>query len=160
LNFSGLSSAQTGAHIHGAAAPGVSAPILFPLPNGILTDFLIAVTPGDVSNLKNDLLYINVHSSNFPNGKIRGQFQSPTSGSSVQFTTSSFGARQGGGGATTPVPRLGDTSGAATADYSTSDGTADQRTDYTSASGTLKFAAGEKQKTFTVPLVDDGYIES
>lgn len=34
LNFNGLSSAQTMAHIHGPAAPGVAGSILFPLPNG------------------------------------------------------------------------------------------------------------------------------
>src|SRR2546426_3441561 len=38
LNFSGLTSAQTDAHIHGPAAPGVIGPILFPLPNGNVSD--------------------------------------------------------------------------------------------------------------------------
>src|SRR3989454_3532443 len=72
LNFSGLSSAETAAHIHGPAAPGVLAPVLFPLSDGNLSDFLITLTATDVQNLKNGLLYINVHSNNFPNGDIRG----------------------------------------------------------------------------------------
>src|SRR5215472_8618477 len=41
LTFSGLSSPQTVAHIHGPGAPGVIAPVLYPLPNGNLSDFLI-----------------------------------------------------------------------------------------------------------------------
>src|SRR5205814_4338273 len=61
LNFSGLTSAQTDAHIHGPAAPGVIGVILFPLPNGNVSDFLISLTPTDVSNLKSGQLYVNVH---------------------------------------------------------------------------------------------------
>ena len=71
LNFSGLTSAQTDAHIHGPAAPGVVGTILFPLPNGNVSDFLISLTPTDVSNLKSGQLYVNVHTANFPNGEIR-----------------------------------------------------------------------------------------
>src|SRR5439155_16570840 len=53
LNFSGLSTPETAAHIHGPGAPGVSALILFPLTNGNLSDVLISLTPTDVGNLKN-----------------------------------------------------------------------------------------------------------
>jgi hypothetical protein len=35
-------------------------------------------------------LYINVHSSNFLNGEIRGQFGAASSASSVQFSTASY----------------------------------------------------------------------
>jgi aldose sugar dehydrogenase len=159
LNFSGLSNAQTAAHIHGPGAPGVSAPILFPLPNGNVSDFLIALTPANVQDLKNGLLYINVHSNNFPNGEIRGQLQTSSSASSFQFSTASYMVTEGAGGGTITVTRLGDTSAAARVDYATSDGTASQRTDYTTISGTLRFAAGETMKTFTVPIVDDAYVE-
>src|SRR5262249_765846 len=50
LNFSGLTSPQTDAHIHGPGAAGVVAPILFPLPAGNVSDFLINLTPTDVAN--------------------------------------------------------------------------------------------------------------
>jgi hypothetical protein len=82
LNFSGLSSPQLsvapgGAHIHGPAAPGANAPILFPLsppqPNGPINNFTIALTPAQVDQLKNGLFYVNVHTTNFPGGEIRGQ---------------------------------------------------------------------------------------
>jgi hypothetical protein len=82
LIFSGLSSGQLtgppgGAHIHGPAAPGANAPILFPLsppnPNGPINEFTIALTPTQVDQLKNGLFYVNVHTTNFPAGEIRGQ---------------------------------------------------------------------------------------
>lgn len=43
--------------------------------------------------------------------------------------------------------------------YTTSDGTASAGGDYTPTSGTLRFADGERTKTFTVPIVDDGAAE-
>ncbi len=44
---------------------------------------------------------------------------------------------------------------AATVDYETSDGTATAGSDYTAASGTLTFAAGETSKTVSVAIPDD-----
>ena len=44
-------------------------------------------------------------------------------------------------------------------DYATSDGTAVAGADYTAASGTLTFAAGETSKTAEVPVLDDGHDE-
>ena len=42
-----------------------------------------------------------------------------------------------------------------TVDYATADGTAQQGSDYTAASGTLRFAPGEASKTIPVPTVED-----
>jgi uncharacterized repeat protein (TIGR01451 family) len=159
LHFSGLSSAQTAAHIHGPALPGSNAPILFPLPEGQVTDFEISLTPEQVQDLRDGKLYVNVHSSNFPNGEIRGQFASPASASSVQFGSASYFVTEGAGHATITVTRVGDTSAAASVDYATSDGTATNRTDYTTASNRLTFAPGEASKSFSVLLTDDVYLE-
>jgi hypothetical protein len=57
------------------------------------------------------------------------------------------------------VGRSGNTTVAASVEYSTSDASASNRTDYITSSGTLQFAAGETVKTFTVPIVDDLYVE-
>ena len=50
-------------------------------------------------------------------------------------------------------------SGTVTVDYATSDGTATAGSDYTAASGTLTFAAGETEKTVSVPVLDDAHDE-
>ena len=46
-------------------------------------------------------------------------------------------------------------SGTVTVGYATSDDTATAGTDYTAASGTLTFLAGEREKTVSVPVLDD-----
>ena len=46
-----------------------------------------------------------------------------------------------------------------TVDYATSDGTAKAGEDYTATSGTLTFAAGERVKTVSVPILDDSHDE-
>ena len=50
-------------------------------------------------------------------------------------------------------------SGTVTVDYATSDDTATAGSDYTATSGTLSFAAGETQKSVSVPVLDDAHDE-
>jgi hypothetical protein len=57
------------------------------------------------------------------------------------------------------VTRTGDTTGTATIDYATSDGSATRLKDYEQALGTLVFAPGETSKTFTVFVPDDAFSE-
>jgi hypothetical protein len=159
LVFSGLSSGQTDAHIHGAAAPGVSAPPVFPLPLGQLSDFSITLTPSQVQDLKNGLFYINVHSSNFPTGEIRGQFASSLSAVSMQFSATSYVVNENAGSVVVSVTRSGNTTPATTINYTTSNGSATQPGDYTSTSGSLQFAPGETVKTFVVPIINDSLVE-
>ena len=53
------------------------------------------------------------------------------------------------------VRRTGATSGAASVNYATSNGTASDRSDYLAAYGTLRFAAGEASKVVPVFIIDD-----
>ncbi len=159
LTFSGLSSAQTTSHIHGPAAPGVVAPVLFPLPNGNVTDFQIALTANDVADLKNGLLYVNVHSSNFSNGEIRGQILADANAGSFQFSSASALLPESGGLATVTVTRIGNVTQSASIDVVTSGGTASAKTDYTPISKTLQFAAGETFKTVSLPIIDNLLVQ-
>ncbi len=159
LAFTGLSSAQTDAHIHGPAAPGVSAAPIFPMPLGQISDFQITLTPSQVQDLKNGLHYVNVHSANFPAGEIRGQFGLSSSTSSIQFNATKYVISENAGSVRIDVTRIGNTSNAVAINYATGNASATQPSDYTSASGSLQFAAGETVKSFVVPVIDDGVVE-
>jgi hypothetical protein len=77
----------------------------------------------------------------------------------LQLASSSFAVNEGDGAATVTVMRTGNSSGPATIDYSTSDGTASQKKDYTLASGKVAFAPGETSKTFKVLLINNSYVD-
>lgn len=57
------------------------------------------------------------------------------------------------------VHRAAGTTGTATVDYATNDGTALAGNDYAPVSGTLTFAAGETVKTIDVPILNDALSE-
>jgi Tol biopolymer transport system component len=81
-------------------------------------------------------------------------------GTSVQFSAANYNIGEGGVAVTVTVNRTGDTSGASSVDFLTSDGSATQAQDYVVASGTLSFAASETSKTFSVLIVDDAFVEA
>ena len=80
-------------------------------------------------------------------------------GSQMQFTSADYSAGEGAGAGTLIVTRAGNTSGAASVDFATADGSAQQRSDYTTGAGTLTFAPGETSKTVSVLTTDDLYVE-
>ena len=92
----------------------------------------------------------------------------------LQFSAATYQVGEGDGRVTVTVTRTGDTSSAASVDYQTADtdtltvgcadtannhGAAYARCDFSTTVGTLVFAAGETQKTFTVPIIDDAHVE-
>ena len=89
----------------------------------------------------------------------------------VQFDNSNYSVNEGDGHVTITVTRTGDTSNASTVDYHSTDtdtftvncgakqGQAFGRCDFATVVGTASFAAGETSKTFTVPIINDGWGE-
>jgi Domain of unknown function (DUF4347)/Legume lectin domain/PA14 domain/Calx-beta domain/Glucose / Sorbosone dehydrogenase len=65
-----------------------------------------------------------------------------------------------GGAAVITVQRSGDTTIAATVNYTTTAGTATAGADYTTTTGTLNFAVGEVSKIFAVPIINDTVAEA
>ncbi|HEX8151439.1 MAG TPA: Calx-beta domain-containing protein [Pyrinomonadaceae bacterium] len=77
----------------------------------------------------------------------------------VQFSSATYSVAENAGGAFITVTRAGGTNGGVTVNYATSNGTAAAGSDYTAASGTLTFAAGELSKTFNVFVNEDALDE-
>jgi CSLREA domain-containing protein len=93
--------------------------------------------------------------------------------SAVEFKQAAYAASEGGGAVVVAVTRTGDTSQPASVGYATDDGSfpnvsvpcsattgaALDRCDYTKGLGRLVFAPGETEKTFSVLVGDDSYVE-
>jgi CSLREA domain-containing protein len=89
----------------------------------------------------------------------------------VQLSSSGYSAAENDGSRSVTVTRSGDSSGASSVNYATSDaagaancntlnsGKASSRCDYETTVGTLRFAAGETSKNILIPVVDDAYAE-
>jgi hypothetical protein len=78
----------------------------------------------------------------------------------LRFESPTIQVSEGVNAATITVMLLGVAVDPVSVDYLTTDQTARQTRDYTIASGTLNFAAGESTKTFSVLITDDGYAEA
>jgi hypothetical protein len=107
-----------------------------------------------------------------------GSYSLTLSGSSptIQLLSTSFGVSESSSFATITVTRGGDTTGAATVKYATSDttdvnfqcnpttagqatGAASRKCDYHIAVGRLRFAPNETSKQIKISIVDDVYVE-
>lgn len=78
--FSGLLAPVAASHIHAPAPPGVNAGVRFSLipPAPPVSPINLTVGPltaAQAADLVNGLSYINIHTSQFPGGEIRGQIR-------------------------------------------------------------------------------------
>jgi CSLREA domain-containing protein len=94
-------------------------------------------------------------------------------GGIIRFSLATYRTTESSGSTTITVVRDGDNTEAVTVDYATPDdseattvvqcstinGTASPRCDFTTALGTLRFAAGEISKTFTILISQDNFVE-
>ena len=142
---------------------------------GDLTKTVTVQVNGDTANEPNETFSVNL--TNPDNTTISDNQGLGTilndDAPGVQFSTNTYNVNEGinTGFATLTVNRTGDISQALTVDYQTSDqsgatpcqtnnnGFASDRCDYGTASGTLRFAAGEASKTIPVVIINDAYVE-
>lgn len=79
MNWSGLTAPATASHIHGPAALGFNAGVVFPFAgvpaatSGTLPEQVFAMPVARLADFKAGLYYFNIHTSNYPGGEIRGQ---------------------------------------------------------------------------------------
>ncbi|MBA3243368.1 MAG: hypothetical protein H0T60_19265, partial [Acidobacteria bacterium] len=73
----------------------------------------------------------------------------------IKFELASATATEAQGSIQIKVVRTGDSAGEFVVNYSTADGSASERKDYTTAQGTLRFAPGEASKSFDVLITSD-----
>ena len=134
--------------------------------NGVAANFTINSTTQIVANVPNTALSgpITVTTAN-GTATSATSFTVPAASPTTQFSSASYGVIEAQRLVNIEVTR-GDSSGAATVNYATSDaagltncqvanGIASERCDYATAVGTLRFAAGETIKTITIPIVND-----
>jgi hypothetical protein len=77
----------------------------------------------------------------------------------VNFELPSYTIAEDGRSINIKVIRTGDISRDSKVDYRSSDVSAQERSDYTTAAGRLFFAPGEATKTINVLITDDGFVE-
>ena len=88
----------------------------------------------------------------------------------MQFSSTTYSVGEGDGKATISVVRGGNTSTAVKVNYATrsdpsyvkcdvANGQASERCDYATTVGVLRFAPGEVEKSFSVPIIDDAFVE-
>ncbi len=131
-----------------------------PAPAPTLTTALLR-TGGGCTDVDNNLLDFRLGVPNPRNFSTAAAPCSATTPASVfNFAAPQFDTFEGAGRAQISVTRTGDLSTTASVDYATSDGTASERSDYTTAAGTLQFAPGETQKSFDVLVTDDAFAET
>ena len=79
---------------------------------------------------------------------------------SIQFTNSAFTASEASGTLTATVSRIGGSSGAISATYTTSNGSALAGLDFAQTVGTVSWADGDTaSKSISIPIVNDGITE-
>jgi CSLREA domain-containing protein len=144
---------------------------------GDTTKTISVIISGDQSFEPNEAFTVNLTNPvNSTISKAQGVgtiLNDDAQGGIISFSQSNYSINESGRFITITVNRTGDTSGPATVAYATPDdsesstvvpcattnGIASPRCDFTSALGTLRFAASETSKTFTVLISQDNYVE-
>jgi hypothetical protein len=74
ITFEKMTSAATGAHVHGPQTPGGNAGVLFPLAPGAVTSPIegsAILNEGWLEYILTGRAYVNIHTRNYPDGELR-----------------------------------------------------------------------------------------
>jgi hypothetical protein len=140
---------------------------------GDTTKTISVTINGDTTFESNETFFVNLSSpANATIADFQGMgtiLNDDTQGGFISFSAATYSVSESGGSIVITVQRTGNLVNAATVDYTTSGdagvpcatvtGVASPKCDFTSALGTLRFAAGENAKTFTVLISQDSFIE-
>jgi hypothetical protein len=93
ISYVGLLGVETGAHIHGPAPAGVNAGVQFPLPAGNPKIGTVGpLTAVQAADLVNGLYYVQIHTTLYPGGEIRGQILTSDDPCTVDAEETTWGA--------------------------------------------------------------------
>lgn len=75
VEYDGLTGPASAAHFHGPAEPGEDAPPVVPVSGDLASPIKgeSALTDAQAEELRSGMWYFNLHTSQYPNGEIRGQ---------------------------------------------------------------------------------------
>lgn len=122
-------------------------------------------TINDMAIEPNETFFVNLSNptnATLADGQAVGTINNDDQAGEFRFSYpyGEYRVNESSGSATITVSRSSGSSGTVTVQYATSDGTATAGADYTAASGTLTFAEGVTQQSFTVPIIDDADLEN
>jgi hypothetical protein len=150
-----------------------------PINNGDFITFAegnagLKFTPGTVNGSFLVQASLSASDAGLGGGTVQATIIINPLGGVIRFSAANYNVAEGAGFRTITVERSVDTSQAVMVDYVSSDhstpadfipctaagaGQASSRCDFTTAIGTLRFAAGETSKTFNVLISNDNYVE-
>src|SRR6185436_8553226 len=130
---------------------------------GDLNKTVDVLVTGDIFSEANETFFVNLSSptnATIADNQGLGTIQNDdASGGVLVLSAATYSVAENAGAATITVNRTGSLTQAVSIDYATADITANENKDYTTAVGTIKFAAGEASRTFTVLINQDAFAE-
>lgn len=97
----------------------------------------------------------NETSASLSSGASTSSSSSTNPNGTLSLSAATYGVLENVGTLTVTVSRTGGSTGAVGITYGTTNGSAVSGAEYSTANGTLSFAAGETSKTFTIAIADD-----
>ncbi|HEX8198826.1 MAG TPA: Calx-beta domain-containing protein [Pyrinomonadaceae bacterium] len=118
----------------------------------------LSLTPGQI--ITATATYVSPNFSEGETSEFSQCFTVMAPPDNISFNQVNYAVNEGTATVTLTVNRIGNTTGAISVNYATSNGTAVAGQDYTAKSGTLAFADNNISQIIVVPITDDNDIET